>query len=68
MESYQAVACPVHLSRPMYDAQAQILFSHPVQYINSAQIRFYTNALPSVLQASPLPLTSLPCMVRNLAP
>ena len=39
----------------MFSAQAQILFSHPVQYINSAQIRFYTNALPSVLQASPLP-------------
>jgi hypothetical protein len=31
--------------------QAQINFSHPVQYINSAQIRLYTNALSSVLQS-----------------
>ena len=31
--------------------QAQISFSHPVQYINSAQIRLYTNALSSVLQS-----------------
>lgn len=31
--------------------QAQIRFSHPVQYINSAQIRLYTNALTSVLQS-----------------
>lgn len=31
--------------------QAQIVFSHPVQYINSAQIRLYTNALNNVLQS-----------------
>ena len=35
----------------MCPLQAQINFSHPVQYINSAQIRLYTNALSSVLQS-----------------
>ena len=37
--------------RTQFDSQARVLFSHPVQYINSAQIRFYTNALTSVLQS-----------------